>query len=140
MILFCGLTLWQKIHFKKSKRFWKFKETNGYGFPSCLFNMPFGIKNKQIPLNSLSLKINVNSPCYTQRVRNEASLSTLRSMSSENNLLMSSKKFNEFFEEHDIRPLSSRHKPYYTQKRAENKEKIKQMKISIQKSLNLFRK
>ena len=97
-------------------------------------------KNKQIPVNSLSLKINVNSPCYTQRVRNEASLSTLRSMSSENNLLMSSKKFNEFFEEHDIRPLSSRHKPYYTQKRAENKEKIKQMKISIQKSLNLFRK
>ena len=50
MILFCGLTLWQKIHFKKSKRFWKFKETNGYGFPSCLFNMPFGMKNKQIPL------------------------------------------------------------------------------------------
>ena len=50
MILFYGLTLWQKIHLKKSKRFWKFKETNGYGFPSCLFNMPFGMKNKQIPL------------------------------------------------------------------------------------------
>ena len=88
----------------------------------------------KIPLNLVSPR-NISS--YTHRGYNDQSLKRL---SSDKNLLLSSKNFSDFCDDHKITLHSARRKPYYSKERQESKDKIKQMKTSIQKSLNMFRK
>lgn len=90
----------------------------------------------KIPLNLVSPRERHISS-YTHRGYNDQSLKRL---SSDKNLLLSSKTFSDFCDDHKITLHSARRKPYYSKERQESKDKIKQMKTSIQKSLNMFRK
>lgn len=90
----------------------------------------------KIPLNLVSPRERHISS-YTHRGYNDQSLKRL---SSDKNLLLSSKTFSDFCDAHKITLHSARRKPYYSKERQESKDKIKQMKTSIQKSLNMFRK
>lgn len=90
----------------------------------------------KIPLNLVSPRER-NISSYTHRGYNDQSLKRL---SSDKNLLLTSKNFNDFCDDNNIRLHSARRKPYYSKERQESKDKIKQMKTSIQKSLNMFRK